>query len=86
LNRNTVGYLHFDTVIENLEKYTIKTFSNWEEDVWLKGKLGIQFDEKGRFELMIETNSKSMKPFKLCLMYDKKYGLMKNKEGQDEQI
>lgn len=86
LNRDAVGYVNFDMVIEILEKYTKITFAKWEEDVWLKGKLGIQFDEKGRFELMIETNSKSMKPFKLCLMYDKKYGLMKNKEGQDEQI
>lgn len=86
LNRNAVGYVNFDTVIENLEKYTITTFSNWEEDVWLKGKLGIQFDENGIFELMIEPNSKSKKPFKLCLIYDKKYGLMRDKEGQDEQI
>ena len=75
LNRNMLGYCNFDKVINNLEIYTRKNLPYWEDDIWLKGKLGIIFDD-----------SKTFKLDNLFLEYDQKYGLIKHKEGDNEQF
>ncbi len=53
-----------DKTIKELEEYTLKHFANWQDQVWLKGCLGILFDENNNFELNGKT-----------LNYDCKYGL-----------
>lgn len=53
-----------DKVIEILERYNLKYLSEWQETSWLKGSLGIIFDEKGEFVLD-----------GIKLIYDEKLGL-----------
>lgn len=50
--------------IEELEKYNLKKLACWQESSWLKGALGIIFDEKNQFIL---------NGFKLT--YNEKYGI-----------
>ena len=55
--------------IEYLEEYNWEYLYDWQNQPWLKGALGIIFDELGRFEL----NG-------IILRYDKEYGL-REEEG-----
>lgn len=66
---------NIDKTIEELEKYNLDNLSDWQRDPWLKGSLGIIFDENNKFRL----NG-------FVLSYDKKYGLMYEKESEDGKI
>lgn len=65
-------YGNADKTIKELEIYNMKYLSNWQNQEWLKGSLGIIFDDNGNFELGGKT-----------LHYDRKYGLSYRKEGID---
>ena len=65
-------YGNADKTIKELEIYNTKYLSNWQNQEWLKGSLGIIFDNNGNFELAGKT-----------LHYDRKYGLSYRKEGID---
>lgn len=54
-----------------LEKYNEENLFEWQDQPWLKGELGIIFDENGCFEL----NGKRLK-------YDDEYGLREVKDGE----
>ena len=54
--------------IEYLEEYNRKNLKEWQEVPWLKGALGIIFDENNCF-LMND----------MCLKYDSEYGLREEK-------
>lgn len=56
--------------IDYLEKYNLTYLSSWQNQPWLKGSLGILFDENGQFEL----NGTILK-------YDKEFGLREVKEN-----
>ncbi|MHA6602990.1 CRISPR-associated helicase Cas3' [Aerococcus urinae] len=63
-----LSYLYngiIDKNIDFLEKYNLKYLSEWQEQSWLKGNLGIIFDENHEFVI---------NDYKL--MYDRKYGLI----------
>lgn len=61
-------YLSSFDIIKKLEEYNSKFLSEWKEQHWLNGCLGIIFDENGCFE------------FKdIYLIYDKKLGLQEGK-------
>lgn len=68
------GYV-MDKVIETLEKFYLEHFRDWNEQSWLKNSLAILFDENGEFLLLDKK-----------LKYDKKYGLIVEKEDQNEHI
>ena len=55
--------------IDTLEEYNMKYLSDWQKQPWLKGTLGIIFDENGRFEL----NGVQLK-------YDNEFGLREENE------
>jgi CRISPR-associated endonuclease/helicase Cas3 len=55
--------------IDELENYNKKYLSDWQEQPWLKGTLGIIFDEEGHFEL----NG-------IMLVYDREFGLREENE------
>ena len=55
--------------IDTLEEYNLKSLSEWKDQPWLNGSLGIIFDENGRFEL----NGVQLK-------YDNEYGMQEEKE------
>lgn len=55
--------------IDELEEYNMKFLSDWQRQPWLKGTLGIIFDENGRFEL----NG-------IQLKYDNEFGLREENE------
>lgn len=56
--------------IKTLEEYNWQELREWQDQPWLKGQLGIIFDENGMFEL----NGKKLK-------YDNEYGLREVKEN-----
>ena len=60
---------NIDKTIEYLEEYNRNKLSNWQENIWLKGSLGIIFDDDNNFVI----NG-------VKLHYDKKYGLSYEKE------
>lgn len=71
ISRHTIripGYvtrgIGISNTIEWLEKYNKDHLWEWQSQSWLKGELGIIFDESGEFKL----NGK-------CLKYDNEYGL-----------
>lgn len=64
-----------DKIINLLEDYYKENFSDWDSQSWLKNNLGIIFDENGEFKI-----------FDKILKYDKKYGLIVEKEGDDGRI
>nr|WP_075574492.1 CRISPR-associated helicase/endonuclease Cas3 [Ezakiella massiliensis] len=64
-----------DQVISELEKYYLENFPDWENQSWLKGSLGIIFDENNEFKIFEKT-----------LKYDTTYGLKIIKEDKDERI
>lgn len=66
------GYI-IDKIIEDLERYYLENLSDWDNQSWLKGTLGIIFDENNEFRLGDKL-----------LFYDEKYGLVVKKEGEDE--
>lgn len=53
-----------DATIKELEKYNLKHLASWQKTLWLKGALGIIFDENNEFFL---------NGYKL--IYDEKYGI-----------
>ena len=53
-----------DSTIRELEKYNLKHLASWQKTLWLKGSLGIVFDENNEFIL---------NGYKL--FYDEKYGI-----------
>lgn len=55
----------FENTIKELEEYNKKNLSKWQEKTWLRGSLGIIFDE---------DNSFILNGYKL--RYDKKFGLL----------
>jgi CRISPR-associated endonuclease/helicase Cas3 len=59
--------------IEYLEEYNLEYLRNWQEQPWLKGSLGVIFDEEGKFDFNGIT---------LC--YDNEFGL--REEKRNEQI
>ena len=66
-----------ERLIEWLEDYNLKHLKEWQSQVWLKGSLGIIFDENGDFH------------FSECryfLHYDDFYGLEVKSEEKNEQI
>lgn len=71
ISRHTIripGYvtrgIGISNTIEWLEKYNKDHLWKWQSQSWLKGELGVIFDESGEFKL----NGK-------CLKYDNEYGL-----------
>lgn len=69
-------YGNADKSIGELEKYNKEHLYDWQEKIWLKGSLGLIFDEDGRAEICNKT-----------LQYSQKYGLSTlKKENSDEQI
>lgn len=62
-----------NSLIQFLEDYNRKHLSNWQDLPWLKGMLGIIFDENQEFQLP-----------KTKIRYDEKYGLVQKKESEDE--
>ena len=56
-------------IIDELEEYNMKFLSDWQKQPWLKGTLGIVFDENGIFEL----NGVQLK-------YDNEFGLREENE------
>ncbi|MBD3949618.1 CRISPR-associated helicase Cas3' [Tuanshanicoccus lijuaniae] len=55
---------NINQIIQDLEVFNKKYLSDWQEQVWLKGSLGIIFDENNNFELN-----------NCILHYDEKFGL-----------
>lgn len=68
------GY-NIDQTIEELERYNNSYLSQWRNSSWLKGALGIIFDENNEFIL---------NGFKL--LYDKKYGITMERLNKNESI
>ena len=66
------GYI-IDKIIEELEKYYLENFSDWNREPWLKNSLAIIFDSNNKFRLWDKL-----------LIYDEKYGLIIKKEEKDE--
>lgn len=69
------GKYLIDQVIEELEKYYLKNFASWNEQLWLKNNLAIVFDKKNEFRILDKI-----------LVYDPKYGLIVKKEDENERI
>lgn len=76
LAAQTIRLPHYVTIrkgiqatIDALEEYNMKFLSDWQEQPWLKGSLGIIFDENGRFEL----NGVQLK-------YDNEFGIQEETE------
>lgn len=61
INGDTAG---IDRVIQKLEDYYRENLAAWDNQLWLKGSLGIIFDNNNEFELIGKT-----------LKYDTRYGL-----------
>ena len=66
-------YGNADKTIKELERYCLKHLSDWQDQEWLKGSLGIIFDENSNFELGGKM-----------LHYDRRYGLTYREEGFNE--
>lgn len=64
-----------DVVIQNLEDYYLQNLAAWDSQLWLKGNLGIIFDENNEFKLLGKI-----------LKYDTRYGLKIVTEHGHEQI
>lgn len=60
---------NIDNTIKFLENENRKQLSNWQDNIWLKGSLGVMFDEDNNYII----NG-------LKIHYDKKYGLSYEKE------
>lgn len=65
LPRSLSKLYNIDKTIEFLEKYTLKNLSCWQESIWLKGSLGIIFDENNEFTIE-----------KTKIEYHENYGLL----------
>lgn len=70
VNTNTAG---IDLVIQKLEDYYRENLAAWDNQLWLKGSLGIIFDKNNEFKLLGKT-----------LKYDTRYGLKIVTEHRDE--
>lgn len=64
-----------DETIEELEKYNLKHLKKWQESIWLKGTLGIIFDDNNEFELCGRK-----------IKYNIKYGISLVEEEVDGKI
>ena len=73
LPRALATHWKFDQTIDELESYNRSELSNWQELPWLKGTLGIIFDENNQFKL----NG-------YILTYDQQLGLLSKEEGENE--
>lgn len=62
-----------ETLISWLEEYNRKNLADWQRQPWLKGSLGIVFDENGIFRIPMEKCDFTMR-------YDCCYGLELNRE------
>ena len=62
-----------DVVIQKLEDYYRENLAVWDNQLWLKGSLGIIFDKNNEFKLLGKT-----------LKYDTRYGLKIVTEHRDE--
>ena len=67
------AYYNIEATISELEKFNLKYLAPWQESIWLKGMLGIIFDEHNEFVL----NG-------FCLKYCLKQGLSCEKIGVNE--
>ena len=63
-----------DRVIEWLEDYNRRYLRNWQNQTWLKGTLGVIFDESGIFRI---------DDLNICLQYDCQYGLRTKEEDAE---
>lgn len=73
LPRRLSSWREFDQTIVELEQYNREKLSRWQELPWLKGTLGILFDENNQFRL----NG-------YILTYDEQLGLLSKEEGENE--
>lgn len=64
---------NIDDTIRELEKYNLKHLEEWQTSAWLKGSLGIIFDENNEFELG-----------GVKLKYSKKLGVLYDMKGSDD--
>lgn len=64
---------NIDDTIRELEKYNLKHLEEWQTSTWLKGSLGIIFDENDEFILS-----------GVKLKYSKKLGILYNMKGSDD--
>lgn len=70
----TINSKKIDATIKCLEEYNNKYLKEWQKINWLKGKLGIIFDENNEFKIN-----------NIILVYDNFYGLYYRKiEGDDD--
>lgn len=66
---------NIDETIEELEAFNQQHLFEWQNSSWLKGALGVIFDEDNQYRL----NG-------YVLTYDEKYGLHYDKEGKNDEI
>lgn len=66
---------NIDKTIEELEAYNELTLRNWQDQAWLRGSLGIIFDDYNQFRL----NG-------YLLTYDRQYGLQVEKEEESGKV
>lgn len=72
---------NIERVIDWLESYNKVTLDAWQRQSWLKGQLGIVFDENNQFRIDgIEEDTDYL------LTYSEKYGLSMEKVNKDEQL
>lgn len=64
---------NIDDTIRELEKYNLKHIKEWQTSTWLKGSLGIIFDENDEFELG-----------GVKLKYSEKLGVLYDMKGSDD--
>lgn len=64
---------NIDDTIRELEKYNLKHLKEWQTSTWLKGSLGIIFDENNEFELG-----------GVKLKYSNKLGVLYDMKGSDD--
>lgn len=69
------AFFRIDQTIAELERFNMKHLRSWQTSSWLKGELGVLFDEKNEFVL---------NGFRLH--YSSKYGLSYAKEEKNESI
>lgn len=64
-----------DSTIHELERYNLEHLGEWQDSVWLKGMLGLVFDEHNEF---------SLRGYRL--RYDPELGLQCEKEEEDGEV
>ena len=64
---------NIDDTIKELEEYNSNNLREWQTSTWLKGSLGIIFDENDEFELG-----------GVKLQYNEKLGVLYDMKGSDD--